>query len=93
MRDVILLLAVLIAFAFGYFLMAHLDKLLEENTKRIKNDVTNPQASYIMLSNDMSEEEMIEEIRKFREEHKKMQVLLCDSLIKDNERNKRRKNM
>ena len=37
-RDIVLALAVLGVFVFGYFLMARLDKFLDENRKAIEKE-------------------------------------------------------
>ena len=40
-RDILLILCVLGVFVFGYFLLARLDKFLEENRKTIENENEN----------------------------------------------------
>ena len=78
MKDIILMAAVLGAFGFGYFLMIRLDRFLDENRNAIKSEMQKNLPSCVMLTEELSEEELVEEIRCFREAHKGAYILLCD---------------
>lgn len=79
LRDILLIISVLGVFVFGYFLMARLDKFLDENRKAIekKNEMKEP--SCVMLTEEMSDEEITEEVRRFREKHESIRIVLYDS--------------
>ena len=78
-RDILLILCVLVVFVFGYFLMARLDKFLDENRKTIENENENREPSCIMLTEEMSDEEITDEVKRFREKHGSTRVLIYDS--------------
>ncbi len=78
-RDIILIISVLCVFVFGYFLMARLDKFLDENRKAIEKEEEKKEPSCVMLTEDMSDEDIVEEIKKFREAHEKTRIVLYDS--------------
>ena len=83
MKDIILVAAVLGAFGFGYFLMIRLDRFLDENRNAIKSATQKKEPSCVMLTEELSEEELVEEIRCFREAHKGGYILLCDGTERD----------
>ncbi len=78
-RDIILIISVLGVFVFGYFLMAHLDKFLDENRKAIKKEHEKKEPSCIMLAEDMSDAEIAEEVKRFRDKHEGARIFLYDS--------------
>ena len=78
-RDVILILAVLGIFILGFYLMAKLDKILEENRRAIEKKNESCEPTCIMLTETVTEEELVDEIRKFRSRHKEACILLYDS--------------
>ncbi len=79
LRDIILILSVLGVFAFGYFVMRKLDKFLDENRKAIEKENEKKEPSCVMLTEEMSDEEIAEEIRRFREKHESARIVLYDS--------------
>lgn len=79
LRDIILILSVLGVFAFGYFVMRKLDKFLEKNRKAIEKENEKKEPSCVMLTEEMSDEEITEEIRRFREKHESTRIVLYDS--------------
>ena len=83
MKDIILVAAVLGAFGFGYFLMIRLDRFLDENRTTIRSAAQKNVPSCVMLTEELSEEELVEEIRCFREAHKDAYILLCDGTERD----------
>ena len=62
-RDIILAVAVLGAMVFGFFVMKRLDKFLDENRKRIEQEEKEKEPSCVMLTTDMTDEELIKNIR------------------------------
>ena len=78
-REIILIVSGLGVFVFGYFLMARLDQFLEENRKAIEKEEEKKEPSCVMLTEEMSDEEIVEEVQKFRETHKGTRVILYDS--------------
>ena len=64
-RDIILVVAVLGVMVFGFFVMKRLDKFLDENRKRIEQEDKEKEPSCIMLTTDMTDEELIKNIRTY----------------------------
>ena len=64
-RDIILVVAVLGVMVFGFFVMKRLDKFLDENRKRIEQEEKEKEPSCIMLTTDMTDEELIKNIRTY----------------------------
>ena len=58
-RDIILVVAVLGVMVFGFFVMKRLDKFLDENRKRIAQEEKEKETSCVMLTTDMTDEELI----------------------------------
>ncbi len=78
-KDIILIISVLGVFALGYFLMVHLDKFLDNNRKAIEKENEKKEPSCIMLTENMSEEEIAEEIKRFRKNHESTRIVLYNS--------------
>ena len=64
-RDMILVAAVLGVMVFGFFVMKRLDKFLDENRKRIEQEEKEKDPSCVMLTTDMTDEELIKSIRTY----------------------------
>ena len=64
-RDIILVVAVLGVMVFGFFVMKRLDKFLDENRKRIEQEEKEKEPSCVMLTTDMTDEELIKNIRAY----------------------------
>ena len=64
-RDIILIVAVLGVMVFGFFVMKRLDKFLDENRKRIEQEEKEKEPSCVMLTTDMTDEELIKSIRTY----------------------------
>ena len=64
-RDIILVVAVLGIMVFGFFVMKRLDKFLDENRKRIEQEEKEKEPSCVMLTTDMTDEELIKNIRTY----------------------------
>lgn len=67
-RDIILVVAVLGVMVFGFFLMKRLDKFLDENRKRIEQEEKEKEPSCVMLTTDMTDEELIKNIRTYEKQ-------------------------
>ena len=79
LRDIVLIIAVLGVFVFGYFLMARLDKFLGENRKAIEKESEKKDPSCVMLTEELTDEEITEEIRRFKSKHEGTRIMLYDS--------------
>lgn len=77
--SIILILAMSGVFGFGFYLMTKLDKFLDENLKAIEKENESREPSCVMLTNSLTDEEILEEIRRFRKRHEGINVLLYDS--------------
>lgn len=80
--DIALLLVVGIGSIFGYFLMKHIDKMLQEEhcPQQHKEEI-----SLMIHLDDISEEELIQKIRKFRQKHKDTYIKISSQSITDDE--------
>ena len=67
-RDIILVVAVLGVMVFGFFVMKRLDKFLDENRKRIEEEDKEKEPSCVMLTSDMTDEELIKNIRTYEKQ-------------------------
>ena len=67
-RDIILVVAVLGVMVFGFFVMKRLDKFLDENRKRIEQEEKVIEPSCVMLTTDMTDEELIKNIRTYEKQ-------------------------
>ena len=67
-RDIILVVAVLGVMFFGFFVMKRLDKFLDENRKRIEQEEKEKEPSCVMLTTDMTDEELIKNIRTYEKQ-------------------------
>ena len=67
-RDIILVVAVLGVMVFGFFVMKRLDKFLDENRKRIEQEEKEKEPRCIMLTTDMTDEEIIKNIRTYEKQ-------------------------
>ena len=67
-RDIILVVAVLGVMVFGFFVMKRLDKFLDENRKSIEKEEKEKEPSCVMLTTDMTDEELIKNIRTYEKQ-------------------------
>ena len=67
-RDIILVVVVLGVMVFGFFVMKRLDKFLDENRKRIEQEEKEKEPSCVMLTTDMTDEELIKNIRTYEKQ-------------------------
>ncbi len=68
-RDIILVVAVLGVMVFGFFVLKRLDKFHGENRKRIEQEEKEKEPSCVMLTTDMTDEELIKNIRTYEKQH------------------------
>lgn len=80
MEEILLIMIMVIAFIFGYFLMKILDQFMEENYKAVEKENEKKEPSCIMLTEELSEEEIASEIRRFQEKHEKMKIIICEDV-------------
>ena len=80
MREVLLVLAVLLLFGYVYILLRKLDRFLSENRKSIEEKSGKTEPSRIMLTNDLSDEEILNEIRQFCVKHKNARIVIFDDM-------------
>lgn len=78
MKEVFLILAVLGIFAYIYFLISKLDIFLKKNHKAILQEQEKREPSCIILTDDLSDEELLKEIRTFRDHHANANIVLYD---------------
>jgi len=78
-RDIVLGISVIGVFVFGYFLVARLDKFLDENRKAIEKENEKKEPSCVLLTEEMSDEEIATEVKRFRDKHVSARIVLYDS--------------
>ena len=74
-RDIVLLITVLGVMGFGFFIMERLDKFLDGNIKRIEEE-KGKEPSCVMLTTDMTDEELIKSIRTYEKQHGEAHISL-----------------
>ena len=77
-RYIIPVISALGVFAYGYFLMAKLDKFLDENRKAIEKENEKEDPTCVMLTEKMSDEEIAAEVKRFRDRHTGTRIILYD---------------
>ena len=60
--------------------MRKLDRFLSENRKSIEEKSGKTEPSRIMLTNDLSDEEILNEIRQFCVKHKNARIVIFDDM-------------
>ena len=78
MAELLLIVSLLGIFAFGFYLMSRLDRFLEENRKALLKENESREPSEILLPQGLSESEILCEIRRFRETHRNVDIILSD---------------
>ena len=79
MKESLLILILLGIFICGYYFIRKLDGFLEENRKAIETESEKKEPSCVMLTADLTDEEIINELHRFRLKHEKVKILLYDS--------------
>lgn len=79
MLDVIVVIGTSLMFLFGWFLMKGLDRFLDENQKRIKEETEGQPELCVRLNGDISPDELKETLSRFRSSHAHMEIVVYDS--------------
>ena len=79
LRDILLILSMIGIAVFGYFVMSRLDKFLDGNRRPIEHDGEKRGPRCIILTEELSKEEIAEEVERFKKEHKRARVMLYDN--------------
>ncbi len=82
MQDAILVIAVLSAIVFGFFIMRRLDDFLEKNRKASENE-EHEKTSFCITLDGKNDEELLSEIRSFKRKFPNAKVVIYDSKNKD----------
>ena len=78
MAELLLIVSLLAVFVFGFYLMSRLDRFLGENRKALLKENESREPSEILLPQGLSESEILCEIRRFRETHGNVDIILSD---------------
>ena len=78
-RNIVLVVSVLSVFVFGCFLMTRLDKFLDENRKAMEKENEKKEPSCVLLTEELSDEEIVIEVKRFRDKHASARIVLYDS--------------
>lgn len=90
MREIFLVAALLCIFVFCYFLAARLDRFVAENRNSIKKTEEKKEPSCVMLTDNLPEEELTEQIRRFKQNHKATRIMLYGDEKKETDTEKKR---
>ena len=78
MAKLLLIVSLLGIFAFGFYVMCRLDRFLEGNRKALLKENESCEPSEVLLPQGLSESEILCEIRRFRETHGNVDIILSD---------------
>ena len=78
MAELLLIVSLLGIFAFGFYIISRLDRFLGENRKALLKESESREPSEILLPQGLSESEILCEIRRFRETHGNVDIILSD---------------
>ncbi len=78
MAELLLIVSLLGIFAFGFYVMCRLDRFLEENRKALLKENESCEPSEVLLPHGLSDSEILSEIRRFRETHGTINIILSD---------------
>ena len=76
MAELLLIVSLLAVFVFGFYLMSRLDRFLEENRKALLKENESCEPSEVLLPHGLSDSEILSEIRRFRETHGTVDIIL-----------------
>ena len=82
-RDILLVLAFAGISLFGYFVMSKFDKFLDGNRESIEQDSEKRGPRCVMLTEELSKEEIAEEVENFKKRHKRVRIMLYDNSDED----------
>ena len=80
MKEAVLLIFFVLLFTAGYFLMKKIDIIMDENLKNIEKEAEKTEPSYIVLTKELSDEELASEIKQFRNKHGKSDIIIYSNL-------------
>ena len=83
MAELLLIVSLLGIVAFGFYVMCRLDRFLEENRKALLKENESCEPSEVLLPHGLSDSEILSEIRRFRETHGNVDIILSDGQKKD----------
>lgn len=83
MEGVILLVAVFVIFVWCFVTVKHFDEFLADSFGSDFQNVEKKEPSCVVLTKDMTDEEIMEEIQYFRRHHQKMEIYLCENICDD----------
>ena len=83
MAKLLLIVSLLGIFAFGFYVMCRLDRFLEENRKALLKENESCEPSEVLLPHGLSDSEILSEIRRFREKHGTIDIILSDGQKND----------
>ena len=83
MAELLLIVSLLGIFAFGFYIMCRLDRFLEENRKALLKENESCEPSELSLPHGLSESEILCAIRRFRETHGNVDIILSDGQKND----------
>ena len=78
MAELLLIVSLLAVFVFGFYLMSRLDRFLEKNRKALLKENESCEPSEVLLPHGLSDSEILSEIRRFRETHETVDIILSD---------------
>lgn len=78
MKEALIIAIPIAIFLLGYFLMSGFDRFLGENRETIENESEKQEPSCVMLPDEMTEAEIVEEVKKFRKNHGKVRIVMYD---------------
>lgn len=76
MKDILLLIAVISFFIYGYHIMNDLDRFIAENREKRYKKIEISGPSSVKISGDMPLIEIDKEIDKFRQTHSHFEIIL-----------------
>ena len=79
-KEAVLLIFLVLLFTAGYFLMKKIDIIMDENLKNIEKEAEKTEPSYIVLTKELSDEELASEIKQFRNKHGKSDIIIYSNL-------------
>ena len=83
MAELLLIVSLLGIVGFGFYVMCRLDRFLEENRKALLKENESCEPSEVLLVHGLSDSEILSEIRRFRETHGTIDIILSDGQKKD----------
>ena len=83
MAELLLIVSLLGIVVFGFYVMCRLDRFLEENRKALLKENESCEPSEVLLPHGLSDSEILSEIRRFRETHGTIDIILSDGQKKD----------